>query len=95
MTIHCDIGVSDNCINIWSYGEICVRCGCCEYEPNLEKRLNNQLKYYSELLEEKTKFSNYDDDEYIRSIQEENVKKNIEYYKQKITEIKEQLKEHK
>lgn len=35
---HISYAVSEDCINIYSYGEICVRCGCCESEePNVEK----------------------------------------------------------
>lgn len=95
MSIHVDFGVSENCINIWSYGVICVHCGCCENEPDLEKRLNNQLEYYSEMLEEEKNFSMWSDIERIRSVQEKNVKDNIEYFKKKIAEIQEQLKEQK
>ncbi len=29
MEIHIDYGVSPNCVNPDSYGEICVRCGQC------------------------------------------------------------------
>ena len=88
---HIDYGVSEDCINIYSYGEICVRCGCCEtYEPNAEKRKANQIEYYSERLEEEKKFSNWDEDEEWRKIQEKNVKKNIECYENKIKELKEQ-----
>lgn len=91
MTGHICYGVSEDCINIYSYGEICVRCGCCEAEePNAEKRKANQIEYYSERLEEEKKFSNWDEDEKWRKIQEENVKKNIEYYENKIKELKEQ-----
>lgn len=90
MIIHSDIGVSDNCINIYTYGEICVWCGCCEREPNEKKRISNQLKYYEELLKEAKAFSYWDDNEKIREIQKKNVKKNIDYYEQKIKELKEQ-----
>lgn len=82
-----DYGVSENCINIYSYGEICVHCGCCEYEPNKEKRLDNQLEYYKERLFEEENFSNWHDDAKIRKVQENNVKSNIKYFKGKIAKI--------
>ena len=71
--IHVCFGVSDNCINHYSYGEICVHCGCCEdIEPNKEKMLNNQIKYYNECIEENNNFSNWDSNEKWRKVQEEN-----------------------
>ena len=91
MIVHVDFGVTDNCINIHSYGTICVHCGCCENEPNVEKRLNNQLKYYNECIEENNNFSNWDSDEKWRKVQEENIKKNKIYYAKKIEEITKQL----
>lgn len=88
---HICYGVSDDCINIYSYGEICVRCGCCEAEePDEKKRIANQIEYYSERLEEEKNFDNWDDDEKRRKIQEKNVKENIEYFEKKIKELKEQ-----
>lgn len=94
MTGHICYGVSDDCINIYSYGEICVRCGCCSAEElDEKKRIANQIEYYSERLEEEKNFSNWDDDEEWKKIQEKNVKENIEYFEQKIKELKEQKNE--
>lgn len=92
--IHACFGVSDNCINHYSYGEICVHCGCCEdIEPNKEKRLNNQIKYYNECIEENNNFSNWDSNEKWRKVQEENIKENNIYYAKKIEEITKRLKQ--
>ena len=92
--IHACFGVSDNCINHYSYGERCVHCGCCEdIEPNKEKRLNNQIKYYNECIEENNNFSNWDSNEKWRKVQEENIKENNIYYAKKIEEITKQLKQ--
>lgn len=92
--IHVCFGVSENCINHYSCGEICVHCGCCkDIEPNKEKRLNNQIKYYRECIEENNNFSNWDSDEKWRKVQEENIKKNSIYYAKKIKEIIKQLKQ--
>lgn len=90
--IRIDIEASRNCINIYSYGTICVGCGCCEREPNKTKRLQNQLEYYKERLEENNHFSLWSDDEEIRKLQEHNVKKNTKYYCEKIKEIEQKLK---
>ena len=92
--IHVCFGVSDNCINHYSHGEICVHCGCCEdIEPNKEKRLNNQIKYYNECIKENNNFSNWDSNEKWRKVQEENIKENNIYYAKKIEEITKQLKQ--
>lgn len=92
--IHACFGVSENCINRYSYGEICVHCGCCEdRESNKEKRLNNQIKYYNECIEENNNFSNWDSDAKWRKVQEKNIKENNIYYAKKIEEITKQLKQ--
>ena len=87
---HIDIGVSDNCINHWSYGEICVGCGCCERNPNIRDRYIKQLHFYKECLEEEYKFNDWSD--IWREEQEKNVKANIRYFKRKIRLIKKIIK---
>lgn len=89
---HVCYGVSENCINHYSYGEICVHCGCCkDCEPNKEKRLNNQIEYYKECIEENNNFSDWDSNEIWRKVQEENIKENNIYYAKKIEEITKEL----
>lgn len=84
MMIHCCVGVSDDCINIYSYGEICVHCGCCSRNPNYRDRVIRLIRYYKESLEDERNFSYRDDDERWRKIQEKNVSLNILYDKRKI-----------
>lgn len=89
---HYDFGVTDNCINIYSYGEICVHCGCCENEPNIKQRYINKLHYYKEILNDELHFDFWFDDEIARKFQERNVKRNIAYHKKMIRQIKKILK---
>lgn len=79
-----DYEVSENCINHLSYGEICVKCGCCDRNPNYRSRVVNTLRYYKDCLNEEKNFELWDENEYWRKIQEENIKMNILYYKRKI-----------
>ena len=82
------ISASKNCINIGSYGMICVHCGCCEeMNPNLKDRTEKQIKYYKERLQEEYNFSDYSKNEKIALIQKENVEEHIIYYKKKIMEL--------
>ena len=60
---------------------------------NIQKRLNNQIKYYNECIEENNNFSNWDSNEKWRKVQEENIKENNIYYAKKIDEITKQLKQ--
>ena len=91
MIIHVDYKPSKDCTNVWTYGMICVHCGCCSRNPNYRDRLIKQIRYYKESLEECKKFSNWDNDERLRKIQEKNVKEDIVYYKRKIRRCKKLL----
>lgn len=82
--IHIDYAVSDDCINLYSYGEICVGCGCCSRNPNYRDMIRRRIKYYKRMLEEQYSFSNWFDDEKWRKVQEQNRKANILYFKRKI-----------
>ena len=84
--------ISKDCINHYSYGMICVRCGCCSYNANYRNRILCTIEYYKECLEEQYKFNRWSDDEILRKIQEENVKSNILYFKRKIRMYKKILK---
>ena len=91
MIMHIDFAPSKDCINTWSYGMICVYCGCCSRNPNYRDRLIKQIRYYKECLKEEYSFSNWDENEYWRKRQEKNVKENILYYKRKIRRCKKLL----
>lgn len=84
MMIHCCVGVSEDCINHYSYGEICVHCGCCSKNKNYWNRVIRIIRYYKDCLRDEMNFSYWDDNEKWRKIQEKNVASNILYYKRKI-----------
>ena len=90
--MHICYGVSKDCINHHTYGEICVICGCCSKNPNYRDRIVRTIKYYKECLEEQKHFNFWSDNEYWRKVQEKNVKSNISYYKKKIRKYKKILK---
>lgn len=77
-------GVTDDCINIHSYGEICVWCGCCSRNKNYADRVHRILEYYKDRLWFEYRFDEWSDDDLIRRVQEKNVRSNIQYYKRKI-----------
>jgi len=69
----------------WSYGEICVFCGCCQAAT--KERGKARLHYWQELLKDSMNFK-YDDPPEIEEIQRRNVasdmrmeKRRIRYYK--------------
>ena len=82
--IFIDYAVSDDCINISSYGEICVKCGCCSRNQNYRDRLVRRIRYYKQCLEEEYAFDRWADDDWLKAIQERNAKADIVYYKRKI-----------
>lgn len=86
--IHIDYAVSDDCINAYTYGEICVHCGCCSRNPNYRDRIIRQIRYYKEMLNEEYDFDQWSKNENLRKIQEKNVKLNILYFKRKIRRCK-------
>ena len=86
------MSASKNCINIYSYGCICVHCGCCEERnPNAIDRTEKQIEYYKERLHENLHFE-YDEREDIAKLQRKNVKKNIEFENARIAELEQELK---
>lgn len=86
--MHCCCAAADDCINHWSYGEICVHCGCCSRNPNYKDRTRRTIKYYKECLEEEKNFNWWDENPIWRKIQERNVELNILYCKRKIRKYK-------
>lgn len=86
--IHIDYAVSEDCINLYSYGMICVKCGCCSRNPNYRDMIRRRIKYYKRMLEEQYSFSEWHYSKEIRELQEQNVKANILYFKRKIRTYK-------
>lgn len=86
--MYSDVGVSKDCINMDSYGEICVGCGCCSRNPDYRKRVIRIIRYYKESLRREKRFNDWDKDEFWREIQEKNVASNILYDKRVIRRYK-------
>ena len=88
-----DYGVSSDCINLHSYGNICIRCGYCSYNPNYRDRIIKCIRYYKEMLKEKESFNGwfYNKPDLIE-IQKINIFSDIKYYKRKIRICKKVLK---
>ena len=78
MSSHLCCGVKDNCYaRLWSYGEICVRCGCCS--KDVAERRKARLGYWGWWLGESLLFDQWADDAQIKAIQERNNKDNIRH----------------
>lgn len=82
--MHIDYAVSDDCINVNSFGEICVGCGCCSRNPDYMDMIRKRIKHYKEMLEKEYNFSEWSDNEKTRALQERNVEANISYFKNEI-----------
>lgn len=82
--MHIDYGVSKDCINLDSYGMICVKCGCCSKNPNYKDRIIRTIRYYKESMRREKNFDRWDEEERWRKVQERNVTLNILYDKRKI-----------
>ena len=90
MTIHLDFAVRKNCWNLYdSYGEICVRCGCCSADPI--ERAKARLEVCERWLQERLKFDDWN--EGLEEIQRKNIADDIKYYKRIIRYYKNRLKE--
>ena len=87
--MHIDYAVSEDCINLYSFGEICVHCGCCSRNPNYMDMIRRRLKYYKELLKEREEslkwymHSNFES-ERIKNARRQNVRKSILFCKRQI-----------
>lgn len=87
-----DIEVSNNCWNFNdSYGMICVRCGCCSKDKAI--RYKARIKCLEAWLDERKNFNRWAEDEYVRRIQEENIKSDYECYRGRLYYYKKKLKE--
>lgn len=79
-----DFAVTKDCINMDSYGEICVHCNACgRFDKTTQKEC--ALKMYKEKLQEQYDFDDWDKD--LEWLQRKNIKSNIEYFKEKIREL--------
>lgn len=82
--IHIESAVSKDCINIYSYGENCIGCGCCSRNSDYRKMIISRLRYYKQRLYEEQHFDSWSEDEWWRKHQEKIVKSNILLYRRKI-----------
>ena len=84
ITMFMDHGVTRNCINSASYGEICVGCNACgRYDE--ETRRECAMALYQCELHEQFAFDNWL--EGWEDIQKTNQALNIEFLERKITEL--------
>ena len=81
-----DSQVVEDCMNHNSYGEICVGCNCCGRYGE-EGKIEAQIKYYKESLEENKNFDDWCDEPFLKLLQQENIDKQNEYYRQKLSEL--------
>lgn len=84
--LHVCYSVTENCVNIDSYGIICMGCNACG-RINPERQREDALRMWRKKLEDELSFDRWDDDPEVRALQEQNHQLNIEYYKAKITEL--------
>ena len=76
-------GVSEKCYAVlWSYGEICVGCGCCNKDKAIRRKA--RLEYWQYWLNHNINFNAWADDKETRAIQEKNVKLGIKEAKIKV-----------
>ncbi len=87
MMVHIDFAAEKNCYALaWSYGEICVGCGCCG-KPSL-KRDKARYLYWLDQWEENLNFNHWFDDPELRKLQETNRKLNFRYLKSRLNRYK-------
>ena len=86
-----DKSVRKDCYAItWSYGEICVGCGCCSEDPYV--RIPARIAYHEYELDERENFNGwFEEDPDIVEIQKKNLAANIDYHKTMIQMLKEEL----
>ena len=85
--LHISYAVHEDCMNINSYGEICVHCNCCGRFGE-EGKKEAQIKYWKEMLSEAETFDQWFEDEW-KEIQEANQQRHISYCKAKLAELME------
>ena len=80
--MHLDYSVGEDCMNINSYGEICVKCNCCGRFDESTK-IEAQRIYWNRLL-----VKEQEELEKITSkIYKNNVKNDIKYFNKKLKEL--------
>lgn len=81
--VHIDKPAKKNCYaTLWSYGEICVHCGCCAKDTKTRRLA--RLEHWTWWLEEQEHFDRWMDDPETRQIQEGNIKANIKEAKKRV-----------
>lgn len=74
----------------WSFGEICVGCGCCSDDPMT--RVQARIAYHKELLYNDRHFDGWwEDDPKILALQKRNVAENIKWGEAKLKELRKEL----
>jgi hypothetical protein len=83
--LHISISPIENCINP-SALYTCYKCNACgRIDDRTQKE--DAIKMYQRHLDMQYNFSNWNKDPKMRKLQEENIKCNIEYFKEKINEL--------
>ena len=78
-----DVATSETCYaTLWSYGEICIGCNCCN--ENTKIRHKARLKYWKWWLRRNIEFDSWAEDTTTVTIQKKNIKTNIREARQKI-----------
>lgn len=84
MYLHISFTATEDCINLNSYGAICVRCNACG-RFDKDKQKESALKMWQQKLQEEYEFDGWVAG--FEDIQKENIAANIEYIKGKIAEF--------
>jgi len=87
-----DISANRNCYALaWSYGEICVGCGCCS--TNKKKRIKARIKYHEDLLRDCRNFNFWDDNPEWRAAQERKIAEDINHHEKCLRKLREELRQ--
>jgi hypothetical protein len=77
MSIHISHAAKRDCYAItWSYGEICVGCGCCQKGKAARKP---RIEYWKAMLKDAKTFKAWSKYPDLYALQKRNMKANIEY----------------
>jgi len=72
MSGHISVSAREGCYALaWSYGMICVHCGCCSKDT--ETRQKARLRYWSEECERCKSFRAWASDPDVSKMQKENI----------------------
>ena len=93
MTNYVDEAAGDDCYAlVWSYGMICVHCGCCSKDPLIQAKA--KLEYHEEELSRTKNFTHWDyDNPDMLELQKKNVASDIEYESEKVNYYRNLVKE--